>query len=381
MRRIAPLFFAALIGATVLHPQQAFAGPDPAKLKAASESFDAGARAFSANRFDEAGDHFEAADAAAPSARVLQLAIKSRRKSNQLARAATLAALALERYGSDKETKKLADETIAELAGKLHRVGVSCVSPCLLAAGSKIVHGEAATRWTVYLTPGKTTIGASFVGNLTAKDQPISATAGGTSTLRFAPPRDGSSGGAEPGGGGSAGTGGGDQGGPSQGGEGAAGGGTGEGGASDGGLGEGGSGDGSGGEAKSDWRIHPAFFFVGLGITAGLGGATIWSGIDTINEPGTDRVRQECAGQGETCPLYQEALDKELRTNVLIGATAGAAAVTLVLGIVGKWSSDEEEAPVTPDTVAFDLPRLWVDVDGAKGTETVGVHLQLGGRF
>jgi hypothetical protein len=352
---------------------EAEAGPDPAKLKAASESFEAGAKAFQASRFDEAAAFFEAADAAAPSSKALRLAIQSRKSAGQHARAASLAALALERYPDDDKTKKVADETLAELSGKLHRVGVSCVSPCLLSAADKIVHGEAATRWTLYLDPGKARVGASFLGNLTAKDQTVDATAGGSSTLRFAPPTESAGGG---GAGGGLATGGGGAGGGGVSGSGGSGG---EGGSSS----EGGGGEGGGdAPAKSDWRIHPAFFFVGLGVTAGVGGATIWSGIDTINDPGTDRVRVECAGQGEACQLYQDAQAKEVRTNALIGATAGAAAVTMVLGIVSKWSSGEPEAEKT--AIQLDAPRLWVDVGDAKGEEAqrgVGVHLELGGRF
>jgi hypothetical protein len=48
-------------------PDSAWAGPDPAKLKAASESFALGASAYDAGKFAEAAPHFEAADASAPS--------------------------------------------------------------------------------------------------------------------------------------------------------------------------------------------------------------------------------------------------------------------------------------------------------------------------
>lgn len=366
MRRIAPLLLCALLAGPVFGAGDVFAGPDPAKLKAASESFEAGARAFGANRFEEAAQHFEAADAAAPSAKALRLAIKARKNAGQNARAASLAALALDRYGNDDETKKLAKETLDEVAPKLHKVEVSCASLCLLATGNKIVHGEAAPRWTLYLDPGKTTIGASFLGKIAAPDQTVNAVAGGSSKIRFVPPHD------------AVGTGG-------AGGEAPAGGSGGAGGAT------GGGGEGGGGappivepdpeEPKSDWRIHPAFFFVGLGVTAGLGGAAIWSGIDTINNPGVDAVRAECQGQGEDCPLYQEGQKKEVRTNALIGATAGVAVVTVILGAVGKWSGDgakEDEAEST--AVTFDVPRLWVDVGSANERKT-SVHLELGGRF
>lgn len=370
MRRVFLHLCLLLFAATMVVGSPVWAGPDPAKVKAASESFAAGARAFEASRWSEAAAHFEAADAAAPNAKALDLAIKSRKNAGQIAAAATLSSLALERYPDDVETRKTARSTLDEFSLKLHRLMVSCSTACLLVAGEKIVHGEPATRWTVYLDPGKVTIGASFTNKVTATDQTVTATAGGSSVMRFAPAHDVGTGGAAQGGAGQGGAG---QGGAAAGGD-------------QGGAGEGGSSE-QPPETTSTWRIHPAFFFVGLAVTAGLGGTTIWSGVDTLNDPGTDRVREECAGQGEECQLYKDAQAKELRTNALIGATAGAAAITLVLGIVGNWGGDGDkpaEAP-TKDSAArqravtFDPPRLWVDYGDAKGK--TGVHLGVGGRF
>ena len=380
MRRLAQLLFCVALIALCMRAGDASAGPDPAKLKAASESFEAGARAYGDNRFAEAAPHFEAADAAAPSAKALRLAIKARVSAGQYDRAASLSALALERYPADTETKTLATDTIAKLAPTLHRLDISCVSPCLLASGTRIVHGEAATRWTIYVSPGKTTVGASFVGNITAPDRSVTAAAGGSSTIRFAPPKDDPDGGGGGGGAGAAGAG--------------------------GGAGGAGAGPDLGpppDDGKSSWRIHPAFFFVGLALTAGAGGTTIWSGIDTINDPGADRVREECAGQGEACQLYQDGQAKEVRTNALIGATAGLAAITVILGAVSDWGGSDTEPDSAADTTRIDLPRLWVDVRDANPSrytsassgglpslrpirapqpqQDVSVHISLGGRF
>lgn len=376
MRRAAPslglwsnlFLFLALACAFLAVPGDAAAGPDPAKLKAASESFEAGAKAFGADKFEEAAAHFEAADAAAPSSKAIRLAIKARDKAGQASRAATLAALAKERYPDDAETKKVADKALNDLGLKLHRVEVTCVSACLLAVGSRIVHGEAATRWVVFLDPGKQTIGASFVGNVTATDQTVNATAGGSTSVRFTPAAE-------------KGTGGDTVVTPPTGGAGGAGGETSTGGTG----GEGGVGPGEPEEpVKKEWRIHPAFFFVGLAITAGAGATTIWSGIDTINNPGTDAVREGCAGQGEECQLYKDAQAKEVRTNALIGATAGAGAITVILGAVAKWSSDEKQTPKKDggddeSAVIFDVPMLWVGEANAKGSPSV--YMRVGGRF
>jgi hypothetical protein len=357
-------------------PDSAWAGPDPAKLKAASESFALGASAYDAGKFAEAAPHFEAADASAPSPKALRLAIRSREQAGQLARAATLAALALDRHPDDAELGKVAKAAIEAAQPKTHKVAVSCASPCLLAAGDKIIHGDARTRWTLFLDPGAATIGASFLGNVTAKDQAVTAVAGKSSSVRFEPaaetppidkpptdkpptdkPPTDKLPVEEP---------------------------------DDKKLVE----DPPPDEGQGTWRIHPAGFIVGLIVTAGLGGTTIWSGIDTVNNPGKDRVREECADLGEECQLYKDAQAKELRTNALIGATAGAGAVTVILAIVTNWGGSQ--APADDDekkneAVSFDVPRFWLDVQnsGRSGTTAgdpsaaarVNVMLEVGGRF
>jgi hypothetical protein len=124
-------------------------------------------------------------------------------------------------------------------------------------------------------------------------------------------------------------------------------------------------------ETDDSWGIHPAPFIVGLIATAALGGVTIWSGVDTLNNPGPDAVRAACAGKDENCPLYQDGQAKEVRTNALIGATAGTAAITLVLAIVTDWGGSEDpvsEALLGPrKTASQRVPRLWVNVGNAKG--------------
>src|SRR5262249_18546939 len=87
----------------------------------------------------------------------------------------------------------------------------------------------------------------------------------------------------------------------------------------------------------SSGGLPKGVFFAGLGVNVRLGGVTVWSGIDTQTNPGVEKVRAECAGKGETCPLYQQGLAKQTRTNVLIGVTAGAAAITGVLAILTRW--------------------------------------------
>jgi hypothetical protein len=327
--------YALALALTIGASSSAFAA-DPAKLRAAADSFEAGAKSYKDGKHEEAAAHFEAADAAVPSAKALRFAIRARTEAGQASRAATLAALAIQRYPEDAETKKLATEALEKLGPGLHKANVVCASACLLAVGPRIVHGEAATDWVVYLDPGPQSIGASF-GKIAAPEQNVEAQAGGTSEVTFAPPKK-------------------------------SGGGAGAGAHPDvgaGGGGEGGADAGGTEEPPPDWRIHPAPFVIGLIATAGLGGTTIWSGIDTLNNPGPDAVREECRGQGEDCELYLEGQSNELRTNALIGATAGVAAVTVVLAIVTDWDGDD----AAPGETGWrrQPPPLWVDVGSANG--------------
>jgi hypothetical protein len=300
----------------------------------AAAAFDDGSRAYREGNFELAASHFEAADAAVPSARALRMAMRARDEANQPDRAATLAELALWRYPKDEATRKLAKKIVADHRAELHRLDISCVAPCVLAVarsevGARAVPGGAAKRWRIYLLPGDASIGASFVGGAGSEEQVISARAGGSNALSFlpkggvalpepAPPpdprrspdprRDAPEPGPKPA---------------------------------------------AGGEAVDDdssFIESPAVFVIGLVATAGLGGVLVWSGVDTLQSPGQDAVREGCAGQGSDCELYQQGLDKQLRTNILIGATAGMGVITAIIGIfVTDWGGGESETALVVD--------------------------------
>ncbi|MBI4705994.1 MAG: hypothetical protein HY744_33290 [Deltaproteobacteria bacterium] len=341
---------AVVAGLISLRPGAAEAQPpDPAALRRAEQDFEAGARAYRAKQFELAASQFEAAHTAAPSAQALRMAIRARDEAGQPARAATLAAFAAESYPDDAKTAELAQAVLDRLGPALHRIEIECVTACVLAVGSLAVLGPPATKRTLYLSPGEVPVAASFAAEGRGAREIVQASAGGASTLRLAPVAEPEP---EPK--------------PAP-------------------------------EAKPEPApppapppeppapklvpkpepappkpallpppaadvapgegLSPVAFFVGLGATGVLGALTVWSGIDTINSPGQDAVRESCRGQGATCPEYQEGLANQTRTNVLIGATAGAAALTAALGLLfTDWSATQDSGPAA---------ALWVGPEGA----------------
>jgi len=82
----------------------------------------------------------------------------------------------------------------------------------------------------------------------------------------------------------------------------------------------------------------PAWFGVTLGITAVLGGVTIWSGVDTLQ-------RHDDYLAAPTPDGYDDGRDAQLRTNILLGATSAAAVATFFVGLFAvQWSSETKTA-------------------------------------
>ena len=330
---LAPAVLAALLLAAVpASAGEAGKPPDAAHLRTAAEQFDAGLTAFKEKDFESAASHFEAAHDAAPSPKSLRQALRARVEAGQGSRAATLAALALRLYASDDATTKLANDTLEKVEPLLYKLSVTCASPCVLSVGSRSVPGDPSTRWTVYLDPGKEALGASFSSggqSASAPTRNVTAKAGGAQDLRFeaekkAAPIPGIA--AAP--------------------------------------------SSSATPSKSEVPpddvkpeeppkperkgISPAFFAVGVIATAGLGAATLWSGIDTQTNPGPDAVKAACQGKGPECPLFKLGVAHQLRTNLLIGGTAGVAAITVVLAIFTRFRGEKKPPPVEPTAFVTD---------------------------
>jgi len=360
MRRVSFLrfeFVAAAIAAQLMcsafaHAQDA--EPSPTDIKQAARAFDNARNAFGAEDFATAADEFETADGYAPSPVALQWAIDAHHRAGNAARAATLAALAKQRHPDVAELVELADRVISETRENLVEVQVVCDEPCELFVDSKIVHGEPAATRTLYLNPGSYSVTASFGAGGKGKAEQVEGQAGDARSVLFAPPALGASGT--------------DEDAPAEG--------------MDDPFAEDFHGtddpaaDSSTKGESGGWS--PAVFWVGASLTAVSGVATIWSGLDTQKNPGPDAVKEKCKGLGESCPEYQEGLQNQKRTNILLGVTGGLAVFTVVSAILTDWS----DAPASANAAARGSKRS----DAAWAVEpwvSVGQHNAVGamGRF
>jgi hypothetical protein len=282
--------------------------PTPADIRAAADAFDKGREAYEAEDHVGAAEHFERADTRASSATALEYAIRARDKAGQLDRAATLAALASQRYPNEQNLLTLATEVLERARTELYELSVQCDEACEIAVGGKIIHGGFSTERIIFLPEGTHTIRAGF-SNDRSDSEEVQATAGGHGQATLEAPAEEVDTPPEP----------------------------------------------TKTEpeidepppppAESSEGLPPTVFWVGLGLTAAVGGVTVWSGIDTVNNPGEEAVRKNCE-QGDTdCPLYQDGLKSQLRTNILIGVTSALGVGTVIIGAFATdWGGSAPES-------------------------------------
>jgi len=310
-----------LQSAGLAHAVEEASEPTPAQVRTAAEAFDRGREAYKTDDYVEAAEQFESADANAPSAAALELAIRARDKAGQLDRAATLAALALARHPDDPNIQKIAPAIIERAKAELFELNLKCDEACDVTVAGKIAPGRRATDRTVFLAPGHYNVRAGWPGDRSSS-KAVDGNKGEAGSLEFkapdvvaatapvpppvTPP-------------------------PSE------------------------KPADEGTQSKSS-KLPPTVFWVGVGLTGALTATTVWSGIDTQNNPGPDRVREACkpvdasgAHSSECDSLYNQGLDKQHRTNLLLGVSAGVGVATAVVGAFftdwgGSKKSEAQEA-------------------------------------
>lgn len=105
--------------------------------------------------------------------------------------------------------------------------------------------------------------------------------------------------------------------------------------------------------------LAPTWFYLGLGATVVLGGATVWSGLDT------NKARDDY-DKAPTQAGLDEGRSKQSRTNLLLGATAVIGAGTAVIGLfLTDFSSKKSQPAPAPEDAELLLGPGFV---GARGT-------------
>jgi len=342
--RLRPGLGGLVLGMVMTSGMAVAAGPpDAERLKIAAEEFDAGRRAYKVKDFENAAVHFENADRDAPSPEALQSAVRARKEATHIARAATLAAWGLARYPTDKTFGDYARQLVGDAEKSLHKVNLSCVPDCTVVVDNKVMPFPEGPNAVVYLDAGPHTVIAGW-GNNRHKSSEVVAISGGSSKVQFNAAAGERANGTDAALG-----------------------------SSDSSSGNGESQVDRGTEDEKKSGLPPAIFFVGLGTTVLLGGITAWSGIDTINDPGNDKV-EDCIRQGkpacDPAPLIDKGVSNERRTNVLIGVTSVVAATTGIIALFfTNWG---DETPQTAKKEASIIPVVGV---------SNGVTLGAVGRF
>ena len=95
-------------------------------------------------------------------------------------------------------------------------------------------------------------------------------------------------------------------------------------------------------DREAELGLSPGYTFVGLGITAALGGVMVWSLVNTLEA--SDRYKAS-----PTRERYEEGRDKVRRTWLLGAACSVTGLATLLIAILGtEWGDDEDGLSLRP---------------------------------
>lgn len=237
------------------------------------------------------GDHaraaglFELAHTLAPSPQALRSAARSRLAAGQRSEAATHAATLIERYADDPRSQALGNQLLTLLGPRLIRIDVRCTPACALEIDGRAAGAAGAERWVLYTEPSSHRLAARFEDG----SEVTRRTFGGPGTeleLRLQPharpARTTLPGGAAPS------------------------------------------------------RLDRRWFALGVGATAVLSGAALWSWSDARD------ARYDPRFAGEPTVVR----GRERRTAALLGTSLVAATTTALLAIFTDWSSARGERPL-----------------------------------
>ena len=273
--------------------QRSEVSPDDAQ--AAAEAYDRGSSAYLSRNYGQAAQYFEMADRLAPSATALQQAMRAHERAGNTLRAANLALRLRERYPDEAQAVRAAERTLGGAEGQFYRVGVRCEECSILLDGAVLDHPV------FFVEPGTehTVVGHFDTGDV---EETVSGAAGERRELVLEAPAPSATpidAPAEP----ASGT-------------------------SDPSPDQPPGADGGGG-------LPPVLAIVAGVLTLGAAGAATWSGLDAL--AGVDDYEAD-----PTMEALEAGQARERRTNILIGVTAGLAAVTIALAVFTDYGGDAE---------------------------------------
>jgi len=307
------LLFSAVAAADASEPgAQSISVEDRAE---AAEAYDQGTSAYLSERYELAAHWFERAYRVVPTSTALLQAVRAHHKAGNSIRAANLALQLRDEYPSDARSKQITEAVVGAVRPTSVLVKAECEKACTLE-----IDGALVRHATFFVTPDvEHSLKAAFDNGETSTF--VQGTAGAVKNVTLAAP------------------------------------------------------------APPPPPPVPRWaFFSSLGATVALGAVTAWSGIDankgvsayesaarSASSPGINTGGSPTP-QEQAEALLEEGRQKERRTNILIGVTAGMAATTAVLGVFTNWKGESRDATSKR-------------IEPSIGVSTKGGALTIKGRF
>lgn len=277
--------------------------PTATEKREAGRHFRAGVQAFYQHKYEKAAEEFEKANEIVPNDKALFNAADAWEKAGALVKAARLFQRYLDEAPEDAKARDDAQARLSELTSKVGRLEI------LGSLAEDItLDGEPVERGQRFVTPGDHVVKAVAGG--TPIEKRVSVEAGSTLRVSLVPPPP-----PEPD--------------PVE---------------------EHEVVDQDEGVKSESKGVSPAVFFVSVGVTTALVGATVWSGLDTQSK----RRDFDATLSPE---VYDDGVSAQKRTNVLLGLSAAAGVATAAIGLFAvNWGDDEKATvSVTPSSASVRL--------------------------
>jgi hypothetical protein len=281
----------------------------------AAEAYDQGTSAYLSERYELAAHWFERAYRVAPTSTALLQAVRAHHKAGNSIRAANLALQLRDEYPSDARSKQITDAVVGAVKPANVLIRAQCEKACTLELDGALVQHPG-----FFVTPDvEHSLKAAFDNGETSTF--VRGAAGTVKKVTLAAP-----------------------------------------------------------VLPPPPPVPRWAFFSSLGATVALGAVAAWSGIDankgvsayeaaarSASSPGINNGSSPTP-QEQAQLLLEEGREKERRTNILIGVTAGMAATTAVLGVFTNWKGESRDATSKR-------------IEPSIGVSTKGGALTIRGRF